>query len=177
MEDLDRLKYPWYSDTHHVPIPKTTYPKQGEKPINTIEKFIQASKGYLITEDELFTGCEAQNLIYIFYGDGLSVDESVRCALSRCVSNLCIIEIVNEYSHFEFEGVLEVNDFFHCLKNCKSGIYKCETCNHLASIHIWLCTVCRIKCHTNDHTFKKRDVSCDLKTDVDHCMCPECSDC
>ena len=95
--------------------------------LKPILEFINTPKSCLLTKDELFSGCETENMIFITQGDYSS---SYRSNLTRCISNLCVIEIIGEGEYHSFEKALPINDFLECLDECSLQIYQCKTCTN-----------------------------------------------
>ena len=135
--------------------------------------------GFLVLKDKSFKGAEAMNLILLMHEGSNTSD--MRCNMLRCISNLSIIQVINEYEVFKFDKVRLFDNFMSCFKTCKEWIHLCKTCtkeqeNELGEQNkknVFLCRSCMIRksCHPIDHQFKRLDVEEDLKRKQVNCGC------
>ena len=89
IKDKTIVEYPSNQDKH--------------KGISDIKDFIEKDNHILVTESRYFNGCEASNIIFLTYGYG----EGVRNSLLRGVKNIICVNV----GAVRFEGMKEDNRF------------------------------------------------------------------
>ena len=137
--------------------------------------------GCLVIRDRVYTGAEAENVILIM-NSGVGGTSNVRCNLMRCISNLSIIDLIDEQVTISFEKVKQINNFIKCIKECKTHIYECLSCKEKTKLQNgeqsqigMICIFCKLKCHEKGHSFKQVSVKNDLNSEYPmHCGC-ECN--
>ena len=105
----------------------------------------------------------------------------MRCNMLRCISNLSIIHVIDEFEVFKFDKVRLFDIFMPCAKNCKNAIYRCDTCTkeHANQFgeqnkkNVFICLSCmkRKSCHPIDHQFKRLSLKKDIKAENLKCGC------
>ena len=121
------------------------------------------------------------NLILLMSEGAGSISSDMRCNMLRCISNLSIIQMIEEGEYFKFDKVRIFDNFMSCFKNCKEYIYQCKTCateqeNELGEQNkknVLFCHSCKLRksCHPIDHQFKRLNVEKDLKRKDVNCGC------
>ena len=137
-------------------------------------------QGFLVLKDKGFKGSESQNMILLISCGGANSSD-MRCNLLRCISNLSIIQLIDEKEVYKFDKVRFFDNFMSCYKNCKEFIHLCKTCvkeqeNELGEQNkknVFICLSCKIRksCHPIHHELKKLELEKDLKTRQVKCGC------
>ena len=122
---FDFCKHYVNSEENVFRYPELTGQSMEKGALKPILEFIATPKSCLLTKDELFGGCETESMIFISQGD---FNSSYRSSLTRCISNLCVIEIIGEMRYHSIEKALPMNDFLECLEESNLQIYQCKTC-------------------------------------------------
>lgn len=154
---------------------------ESSKTKDDLKKFLLNPDGILICKDDLFTGMEAESVVYCM--SDYDSDMNLRVNVMRACSTLNIIysyEKNDEY-YIDFQGA-NLNPTF--IKECDEEMYlvvwKCLTCTSMTergnTIHV--CRSCCIGCHfghqvevKSPHTdFGIESVMCECKTNPSNCI-------
>ena len=149
------------TQTKHVNIfdPDNLSSEENE---NNLKHFLNNTNQILVVDQELFTGCEASNVIYL--GDDCSANLFMRCALLRAVANLTLVfSIDNDDSIFtNFDGFELDTNKLKCYNTLKNYSWKCDLCKNAS-----ICKSCSLFCH-RQHQLEEEDYS---KNNGNPCQC------
>ena len=136
--------------------------------------------GFLVLKDKTFKGSEAMNLILIMSDGGGSISD-LRCNMLRCISNVSIIHVIDEYERLKFDKVRQFDNLMKCMNECENFIYQCQTCfkeqadecGEQKKKNILICHSCKNRkaCHSIDHDFTRIAVKRQLKMEQVKCGC------
>ena len=124
----------------HV-IQHDNYPNNATK--KELENFLRHSDTRIgIFQTKFVTGIEGSNVIY-FHDAGKAINTSVRCTITRAVTNLCIVlQFQSNNDLFtQFNSMQIKRTFIRCQKTLKD-FFKCKTCEVNR-----ICKACAIGCH------------------------------
>merc|ERR1712150_131998 len=109
---------------------------------NNLRNFLNNSNQILVVDQELFTGCESSNIIYLY--DDYSAQDFMRCALLRAVAHLTLIYAIdNDYGVLmSFDGFVLEPKKLKCIKTLKDQSWICDSCNKTN-----ICKSCSYFCH------------------------------
>ena len=124
------------------------YPNNATK--EELQQFLKQPETKIgLFQSRLVTGMEGSNVIY-FHDANDVMDTSVRCTMTRAVTNLCIIyQFTNETHQTKFSNMKVNESFMKCQNNFNEydSKWQCLKCN-LSQV----CVACSIGCHYGHQT-------------------------
>ena len=151
-----------------------------------IKQFLSKEKGFLICEDELFTGMEADSILYCINDFD---DKNLRVNVMRACSKLNIVYCYRtDYDEYiDFSGAKLDPTFMNgCDEEMKNNAFQCLTCQKKENKNedvkideddIFVCKPCLIGCHSG-HDVELKYVHADLEKDIVKCDCKtKCLNC
>ena len=153
-----------------------------------IKTFLRKSKGFLICQDELFVGMEADSIVYLV--SDMDRDKNLRVHVTRACSILNIVYCYEKYNY-------EYNDFPSakldptfmdgCDEEIKCSAWQCKTCQKLTQQNndyengdhgVLVCKSCFLACHRGHQIERKSLVALGLHTQKLRCECKlKCLNC
>jgi len=135
-----------------------------------LETFLSSPQDKLgIFRSKFVTGMEGSNILY-FCATSSSYDESLRCSMTRAVSNLIIVQKVKNDVRIgvKLNSMYIIKDFSRCRNNFRrlDEVNNCKECN-LKKI----CNDCALTCHQNHDT--KHDTYIEEENKYT-CQCKNC---
>ena len=152
-------------------IQHDTYPSNATK--TELQNFLRHSETRIgIFQTKFVTGIEGSNVIY-FHDAGKAINTSVRCTMTRAVTNLCIVLQFHSNTDLftQFNSMKLKRTFIRCQKTLKNfkeekwhkwQKFKCETCKINQ-----ICKACAIGCH-HGHEAK---YEASVNTEAETCSC------
>ena len=123
-----------------------------------MKEFLRNQYGFLICQEELYSGMEAKSVVYCLDNHDYDIRKSknVRATMTRACSQLNIISCYSKEkpNRFEFSSVkLDPTFIKGCDQTMDKYLFKClsesckktEQCNSDGSI--WICASCSLGCH------------------------------
>ena len=145
-----------------------------------IKVFLNKEKGLLICEDELFTGMEADSILYCVSDH--DEDKNLRVNVMRACSKLNIVySYGTDYIGYIDFSVAKLDPTFMngCDEEVEYSAFQCLTCQKnetkiekekVDEDDIFVCKSCLIGCHSG-HDVKGKYVKNELKKDIVKCDC------
>ena len=150
-----------------------------------IKEFLANENGFLICEAEVFTGMEADSVIYCVTDDYPDFDKNVRLNVMRACSKLNIVYAYENDNHYYFDfssAKLDPTFMNGCDEEMENFALKCFKCEKKDNkfdndkedendVHV--CKSCFIRCHSGHEVesfyHKKEIVKCECKTKCLNC--------
>ena len=145
-----------------------------------IKAFLRNQKGFLICQEELFTGMEAKSVVYCLNDNNFY--NNVRVNVMRACEKLNIIYCYRKDDVFEIDfpsAVLDPTFIKDCEQIMEYRAFQCQTCEDIAKKlgkdkytekERWICTSCSLGCH-HGHKINWKHVHDDLKRYNINCNC------
>ena len=152
-----------------------------------IKEFLSNENGFLICEDELFTGMEADSILYCV--SDFEFGKNLRVNVMRACSKLNIVYSYKpDFDYYiDFSGAKLNPTFMNgCDEEMEEIAFQCLTCQmkenkmegeKVDEDDIFVCQSCFIGCHSG-HDVEWKKVERDLKKDMVNCDCiTKCLNC
>ena len=148
---------------------------KSNKPKEKIQQFLKKKNGFLICEAELFTGMEADSVVYCV-SDSNYDNQNIRVNVMRACSRLNIVYAYDkdDSDYIDFSGANVDDDFMNgCDEEMKYFAFKCLKCEKKerkfgADIEdeddLVVCKSCIIRCHSG-HEIEVLNIRDGLKKD------------
>ena len=136
----------------------TQHPEKAkEESTEHLETFLKNPIGIYLVPQDCFTGCEANQVLYILSEwDDIYDPSAIRCHISRAVSNLIMIHEleINEWrqNNYLFPSMDVEKSFLACCKESEDIAFKCHDHSkepNSSGGRIFVCKPCVIYCHRN----------------------------
>ena len=149
-----------------------------------MEKALLNPNTILICQDELFTGMEADAVVYCMHDASYGLSDNLRVNVMRATSKLNIICAYRKdsYNYVNFASTSLYPKFMNgCDKEMKENAFECLTCNHNSKCDdgtiddndkVVVCKSCLFACHSG-HQIERKDTNDGLENSSFKCECKE----
>ena len=148
---------------------------ESNKSKEEVKEFLNNPNGFLVCQDELFCGMEANSLVYCV--SDYDHYRNIRVNMMRACSQLNIIHAYRkDFNAFIDFPSANLNPRF--MTNCDKEMYiwaiKCLTCqtagDNINKENYWICKSCFLGCHSG-HDVESKSIKRDLKRESVRCHC------